>query len=78
MRVRLVFIAAAALLALTGCPREPDAPEPGMDTPCEQIDDCNAGDTCGLLTLCVDGFCAEEPTLVLPCPGDGAPVRPPG
>lgn len=69
---------AVALVALTGCPREPDAPAPGMGVACEQIDDCNAGETCGLLTVCVNGFCAEEPSLVLPCPGEGEPVRPPG
>ena len=67
----------ATALAVMGCPRQPDAPDPGMGTPCEQDDlsDCNETD-CGLLRLCVDGFCEDEPSLVRPCPGEGTPIPP--
>lgn len=77
-RLALVLALATGCLALAGCPREPDAPEPGMGEPCEQLADCNPDGSCGVLTLCVDGFCAEEPTLVRPCPDEGEPIRPPG
>lgn len=65
------------VLALTGCPRTPNAPDPIMGTPCEDNADCNPGENCGALTLCVDGLCEVGNTLVVPCPGEGAPVRPP-
>ena len=62
-------------LLLSGCPRQPTAPDPGMGTPCESMDECNEGEACGLLRLCVDNFCEAEPTLVRPCPGTGTPVQ---
>ena len=73
---RLLPLLGASLLALSlsGCPRTPDAPEPGMGTPCVELEDCNAGVTCGALRLCVAGFCERDPSLVRPCPGVGAPV----
>ena len=66
-------------LAATGCPRAPDAPEPGMGTECIQFADCNPGVTCGVLRLCVEGFCEAEGSgsLIRACPGAGDPVRPP-
>jgi hypothetical protein len=74
-----LFLPALALGSLLGgCPREPEAPEPGMGTPCEQLSDCNPEDSCGALTLCVDGFCEQDDSLIRPCPGEGEPVRPPG
>jgi len=69
----IVFLA----LAMSGCPRTPDAPEPGMGMPCEQLDDCNAGVSCGALRLCVAGFCEEGNSLIRPCPEVGDPVLPP-
>lgn len=77
---RLLGPACSILLALaaTGCPRAPDAPEPGTGTPCEQLADCNSGVACGILRLCVDGLCELEGSLVRACPGAGAPVQPPG
>jgi len=66
-----------ALLALSllGCPRQPDAPEPGDGVACEQLEDCNDPSlTCGLLTVCVDGFCEDAPSLVRPCPDEGQPI----
>lgn len=77
-RLAVPAVALVLALAATGCPRTPDAPEPGMGTPCEQLNDCNSGVTCGVLRLCVDSFCEEGPgSLIRPCPGEGAPVRPP-
>lgn len=73
--LRLACVALLGL-GLLGCPRQPDAPEPGMGTPCEALEDCNPGVACGLLTLCVDGFCEDEPSLVRPCPGEGEPIGP--
>ncbi len=64
-------------LAMAGCPRTPDAPDPGMGTPCEQLDDCNPGVSCGQLRLCVAGFCERERSLIRPCPELGAPVARP-
>ena len=75
--LRLLSVLVLAV-SLAGCPREPEAPEPGMGTPCEQLSDCNPDESCGALTLCVDGFCEQGATLVRPCPGAGEPVRPPG
>ena len=77
---RLFPFAAAAFVALvaSGCPRSPDAPESGMGTPCEQLDDCNPGVTCGALRLCVAGFCEAEASLIRPCPGAGDPIVDPG
>ena len=73
----LLAFVALSLLA-SGCPRTPDAPEPGMGTPCMQLDDCNEGRSCGALTLCVAGFCEEGASLIRPCPGEGAPIVDPG
>ncbi len=75
---RCLRIALPALLGLTllGCPRQPDAPEPGDGVPCAQLEDCNPTQTCGLLTLCVDGFCEESPSLMRPCPDRGVPLDP--
>lgn len=80
MSSRFVYLAlvSSCVLMLGGCPREPEAPEPGMGTPCEQLSDCNPDGSCGTLALCVDGFCEQYPTLVRPCPGEGEPVRPVG
>lgn len=64
-------------VALTACPRPPDAPEPLMGTPCEQLTDCNPGRECGALKLCVDGFCEADASLLRPCRDEGQPVRPP-
>jgi hypothetical protein len=69
----LALFAASMVL---GCPRQPDAPDPLTGTRCEDLADCNAGRSCGALTLCVDGFCEEGASLVRPCPG-GEPVAPP-
>lgn len=72
-----------AVLALPGCPRSPDAPEPLSGTPCTQIDECNGDRRCGALKLCVtgpdgtEGFCEEGASLIVPCPGEGQPVPPP-
>ena len=73
---RLFPLVAAAFVAfaISGCPRTPDAPDPGGGMPCEQLDDCNPGRTCGALTLCVAGFCEEGASLIRPCPDDGEPV----
>lgn len=60
---------------LTGCPRQPEAPDPGMGRACEALEDCNTA-SCGALQLCVDGFCEEGSSLIRPCPGVGAPVPP--
>lgn len=68
----------AVALSAVGCPRSPDAPDPGMGTPCEQLDDCNPGMTCGALRLCVAGFCEEGASLIRPCPGEGEPIVDPG
>ena len=78
-RVRSLLGCASLLVILfaTGCPRQPDAPEPGMGTACEQLSDCNPTETCGALKLCVDGFCEAGRSLIRPCPGSGVPVRPP-
>ena len=76
-RAPLVLAFVLALVA-SGCPRTPDAPEPGMGTPCEQISDCNPGATCGALSLCVAGFCEEGASLIRPCPGEGEPIVDPG
>jgi hypothetical protein len=82
--MRRSILLAVALFALPGCPRETDAPEPLMGTPCTQLDDCNGDRGCGALKLCVngpddtDGFCEEGASLIIPCPGEGEPVRPPG
>jgi hypothetical protein len=65
--------AVAVLLAiswLSGCPRDPQHPEPGPSAmECEALEDCNEGRACGNVPLrvCVDGLCAEEATLVRPC-----------
>ena len=74
--VRLLRYSFPALLGLLllGCPRQPDAPEPGEGTPCEQLEDCNPTASCGLLTLCVDGFCEDSPSLMRPCPNEGEPL----
>ncbi|MBX3271867.1 MAG: hypothetical protein KF729_16485 [Sandaracinaceae bacterium] len=69
-------LAALAALTLSGCPRTPEAPGPGTGTPCEQLDDCNPGATCGALRLCVSGFCEAGRSLIRPCPGEGAPIDP--
>lgn len=61
-------------LGLSGCPRTPDAPDPGMGTPCEQLDDCNPGVSCGQLRLCVAGFCEEGRSLIRPCEDEGVRV----
>jgi hypothetical protein len=82
--MRHVVVALLLCVALPGCPREPDAPDPLSGTPCNTLDDCNEGRTCGALTLCVDaregesGYCELGASLVRPCPGEGDPVRPPG
>jgi hypothetical protein len=61
---------------LGGCPRELQPPPPGEAAPCAVDEDCNAGRSCGLLAICVGGFCEAEPSLVIACPGEGVPVRP--
>jgi hypothetical protein len=78
------IVLALGMLVLPGCPHEPEPPEPTMGTPCTQLPDCNGARTCGALKLCVmgpdgtQGFCEDGTSLVVPCPGDGTPVRPPG
>jgi hypothetical protein len=72
------LFALVVAVGLAGCPREPNAPDPGMGTPCESLEDCNDGVTCGELKLCVDGFCEEGRSLIRACPGAGDPVVPPG
>lgn len=64
-------------LGVSGCPREPDAPEPLMGTPCMQLTDCNPGRACGALKLCVDGFCEQDASLLRPCRDEGQPVPAP-
>jgi len=76
MRRLSPFAAVLALaLFMSGCPRTPNAPDPGMGTPCEQLIDCNPTATCGALRLCVAGFCEEGNSLIRPCPDEGEPVR---
>lgn len=81
--MRRTVLALLVSLAVPGCPREPDAPDPLSGTPCTTLDDCNPGRECGALKLCVDaregesGFCEEGASLILPCEGEGEPVRPP-
>lgn len=74
--LRLVHVALviAAMMCATGCPRQPDAPDPGMGEPCESLEACNPGISCGLLRLCVEGFCEDEATLVRACRERGEPL----
>lgn len=72
--VRRLLAAAVLAVSLAGCPREVQPPPPGAARVCEDHPDCNEGRTCGLLALCVGGFCEEEGTLAVPCPEDGTPV----
>jgi len=67
------MLIALALAALSGCPRDVQAPPPEDAFPCVAIEDCNAS-TCGELRACVDGLCEAEPSLVVPCPGGGSRV----
>jgi len=76
-RIRRGLWSSALALALSGCPQKPNAPEPGMGTPCNQLSDCNPGVTCGALQLCVDNFCEEGHSLIRPCRDEGESVRPP-
>ncbi len=66
----LCFVFAAAV-ALAGCPREVQEPDPGEGTPCGTLADCNMGVSCGdrELRVCVDGLCEESPSVVSPCSG---------
>lgn len=75
VRWRLASLTLLGLLMI-GCPRQPDAPPPGMGTPCDSTEECNAGATCGLLRICVEGYCEDEASLVRPCPGEGEPIGP--
>ena len=74
--VRRLVAATVLALSLAGCPREAQPPPPGDARPCEAHADCNAGRTCGLLALCVGGFCEEETSVAVPCPEEGTPVPP--
>lgn len=70
-----VLVLAIVLSAmLSGCPREPQPPPPGVARPCEVHADCNGGRTCGQLSLCVGGYCEEEGSVAIACPGAGTPV----
>lgn len=73
---RLPCAFALAALMLSGCPREPEPPEPAGQA-CERLADCNADRQCGTLTACVSGFCEAGKSLTRPCPGEGVPARPP-
>ena len=70
----LFAVVALCVLCLAACPREIQPPPPGDAIPCEDLSDCNAGRTCGVLVVCVGGFCGEEASHVVPCPGEGTPV----
>lgn len=70
----LLGLLALGATLLTGCPRELQPPPPGDATPCTTNEDCNGGRECGLLSLCVGGFCEATPSLAVPCPGDGRPL----
>lgn len=77
MRARtlaLLVLIALGATCLGGCPRELQPPPPGDALSCESDADCNGGRECGLLSLCVGGFCEASPSLARPCPGDGLPV----
>ncbi len=66
---RYVLFPALLALLISGCPRDPDAPELEGAQPCETIRDCapDAGPVCGMVTNCVDGFCEAEPSLIIEC-----------
>jgi hypothetical protein len=69
MRAWRIVGAMGLLFPLAGCPREVQPPPPGEARPCDSHADCNGGRTCGVLSLCVGGFCeAGEGTLAVPCP----------
>lgn len=60
--VTFVFLVAA-------CPRDNTVPPaPTEARTCVTLADCNGGQTCGLLSACVAGFCEAETSLDLPCP----------
>lgn len=65
----MALLATLAALALSGCPRHVQEPEPGEAQRCDVLEDCNAGLRCGdtLLRACVDGLCEATPSLVVPC-----------
>ena len=70
-RVRAFVLGLAFVFVISGCPREADPPAPPPDASmCVDVTDCNE-EACGLLRPCVDGFCAAEPTIAIPC-RDGA------
>ncbi|MDH5492559.1 MAG: hypothetical protein OEY14_11465 [Myxococcales bacterium] len=51
------------------CPKETPEPDPPLSTPCSTHAECNpdGGAICGALVACVDGYCALEPSIALPC-----------
>lgn len=58
------------LLVLVGCPRDAETPDPPPAQPCVEDVDCAEGDAgrlCGIVRVCVDGFCEAEPSRVVPC-----------
>ena len=61
---------ALAAVLWVGCPRDPQAPDPGEEAlSCETLADCNRGLECGSFPLraCVDRLCEVSPSLILPC-----------
>lgn len=72
-----VLVLSAGVALVSGCPRQPDAPDPLSGTPCAQLSECNPGRACGALRLCVDGYCEAEASLLRPCRDEGQPVPPP-
>jgi hypothetical protein len=73
---RIALVTALLTQLLQGCPRTPEAPEPLVGEPCEALNDCNPGVTCGALRLCVGGYCEERASLLRPCRDEGVPVVP--
>ncbi len=61
----------AALALACGCVAKPEATRSG-GTACERVEDCNAGPLCGEVSLCVQGYCAEE-TVFRACVDGGYP-----
>jgi hypothetical protein len=49
-------------VVLAACVSSPEATRTG-GTACTRDDMCNAGPLCGAISVCVDGFCSEDPVF---------------